>query len=266
MLETLRTTRAVLRSLRLYYGDRQRRDAMAALYARFVRPGDLVFDIGAHVGDRIAAFRSLGARVVAVEPQPALVRVLRFLYGRDRDVTVVRAAVGATAGEADILLNIDNPTVSTLSPDFVRAADGSAGWEGQHWTGRGRVPVTTLDALIVAHGLPAFIKIDVEGYEAEALAGLSCRVPALSFEFTTIQRDVAMACLTRCAALGMTGFDAALGESQTMVHGVWRDEATTENWIASLPHATNSGDIYAVAPAVPRDGIGMAGAQNSRLP
>ena len=47
---------------------------MDALYARFVKAGDLVFDIGSHVGDRIAAFRRLGARVVACEPNPSLVR------------------------------------------------------------------------------------------------------------------------------------------------------------------------------------------------
>ena len=50
------------------------RAAMDRLYGQFVRPGDLVFDIGAHVGDRVASFRRLGARVVAVEPQPALAR------------------------------------------------------------------------------------------------------------------------------------------------------------------------------------------------
>ena len=71
MAEALRTARGVLRSLRIYYGDRRRRAAMERLYARFVQPGDLVFDVGAHVGDRVAAFRRLGARVVAVEPQPA---------------------------------------------------------------------------------------------------------------------------------------------------------------------------------------------------
>ena len=43
---------------------------MDALYARFLRAGDLAFDIGAHVGDRISSFRRLGARVVALEPQP----------------------------------------------------------------------------------------------------------------------------------------------------------------------------------------------------
>ena len=56
---------------------------MERLYAEFVKPGDLVFDIGAHVGDRVRAFRRLGARVIAIEPQPALARTLRLLYGRD---------------------------------------------------------------------------------------------------------------------------------------------------------------------------------------
>ena len=67
---------------------RRRRAAMDRLYAAFVRPGDLVFDIGAHVGDRVAAFRRRGARVVAVEPQPALVAALRLIYGRDPAVAV----------------------------------------------------------------------------------------------------------------------------------------------------------------------------------
>ena len=247
MLDSLRTLRGITRSLRLYYGDRRRRADMAAFYAQFVRPGDLVFDIGAHVGDRIAAFRSFGARVVAVEPQPALMRVLRLLYGRDRDVTLVAAAVGRAEGSTELMLNRDNPTVSTLSADFIRAAEGSTDWEGQRWNGRVAVAVTTLDALIAAHGVPAFIKIDVEGYEAEALAGLSRAIPALSFEFTIIQRAIATACLERCLALGLTRFDAALGESQKLIHGEWIDANAISAWLASLPHAANSGDIYAVA-------------------
>jgi FkbM family methyltransferase len=243
MLETLRTARGVMRSLGVYYGNRGRAAAMDRLYGRFVQPGDLVFDVGAHVGDRTAAFRRLKARVVAVEPQPALVFTLKWLYGRDRDVAIEARAVGRTAGTVAMRINVDNPTVSTASPEFVRAAAGADGWEGQVWGKSIQVPMTTLDALIATHGRPAFIKIDVEGFEEEVLAGLTQPVAALSFEFTTIQRRVAQSCLARCVALGFSRFNAAIGESQEL--GEWRSAADIARWLDALPHAANSGDIYA---------------------
>ena len=243
MLERFRTARGVLRSLRVYYGHRERRAAMDRLYGQFIRDGDLVFDVGSHVGDRIGAFRRLGARVIAVEPQPALVTTLRLIYGRDRNVMVEAKAVGRATGEIELKVNVDNPTVSTASDAFVGAAHGAAGWEGQVWGKAIRVPMTTLDALIAAHGCPAFIKIDVEGFEGEALAGLTQRVKALSFEFTTIQRDVARACIERCGTLGYETFNAALGESQEL--GAWRRADEIIRWLDELPHAANSGDIYA---------------------
>ena len=246
MLERLRVARGVARSLLIYYGTRGHRAAMARMYAPFVHPGDLVFDAGAHVGDRVAAFRRLKARVVAIEPQPALVTTLKLLYGRDRDVAIEPVALGAAPGTVELRLNIDNPTVSTASDDFVAAARGAPGWNDQAWTGRATVAMTTLDALIARHGTPSFIKIDVEGFEAEALAGLTRPVAALSFEFTTIQRPVALAALERCVALGFTGFDAALGESQTLVHGAWRSADAIRRWLIGLPDDANSGDIYAV--------------------
>jgi FkbM family methyltransferase len=240
-----RTARGVVRSLRTYYGDRKRRDAMDRLYRRFIKSGDLVFDVGAHVGDRVAAFRRLGARVVAVEPQPALRATLELLHGRDRDVTIEPVALGRADGTIELKLNLDNPTVSTVSPDFIRAAAGAPGWEGQTWTTTMTVPLTTLDALIARHGVPGFIKIDVEGFEAEVLAGLSRPVATLSFEFTTIQRGVAAAAIDRCVALGYASFNAALGESQTLAHEGWVSAAQIAQWLARLPHAANSGDVYA---------------------
>jgi hypothetical protein len=107
------------------------------------------------------------------------------------------------------------------------------------------VPLTTLDELIARHGRPAFIKIDVEGFEAQALTGLTQPVPALSFEFTTIQRDVAVSCLHRCDALGLARFNAALGESQSLTRRDWLSSADMANWLAALPQDANSGDIYA---------------------
>jgi FkbM family methyltransferase len=247
-LEGLRTVRGVARSLRTYYGDSTRRAAMDRLYGQFVRPDDLVFDVGAHVGDRVGAFRRLGARVVAVEPQPALIRTLKLIHGRDRAVAIEPVAVGSGTGTLALEINVDNPTVSTASQAFLKAADGAAGWEGQAWTRTVRVPVTTLDLLVARHGMPAFIKIDVEGFEAEALAGLTRPSPALSFEFTTIQRDVAAACIERCAALGFTRYNAMLGESHVLVHPDWVDAQEIATWLHALPHRANSGDIYTLLP------------------
>lgn len=245
VLDRARTARGVIRSLRIYRGDRARRNALDRHYRRFVAPGDLVFNVGSHVGDRVAAFRRLGARVVAVEPQPALARTLRLFYGRDPAVTVVEAAVGRHAGTIALRLNLDNPTVSTASAAFIAAAQDAPDWQGQRWSRTVEVPMTTLDALIRRHGVPRFIKIDVEGYEAEALAGLIGPVAALSFEFTTIQRDVACAAIARCAAIGYAGFEASLGESLAFVHGAKLTATEIAAWLMALPARANSGDIYA---------------------
>lgn len=233
--------RAIGRSLRIYHSPG--RDAVLdAFYRRFLGPDDIAFDVGAHVGDRAGSFCRLGARVLAVEPQPRLARLLRLILP---DIHVVQALVGATKGHAQLALNSANPTVATASPDFIAAAAGAPGWEGQTWDSSLTLPVTTLDTLAAAHGFPAFVKIDVEGYEAMALAGLTTAPRALSFEFTTIQRDVALACLTRLTMLGYRAFNACLGESMVFAHAAPLDADAMAAWITALPMEANSGDVYA---------------------
>lgn len=245
VLDPLRTLAGLLRSWRVYRAGAARRVRLDRFYARFLGPEDLAFDIGAHVGDRTACFRRLGARVVAFEPQAAPRRFLRLLHGRDRLVTIEGRAVASQAGTIRFHLNAANPTVATASSGFIEAARGQPGWEDQRWTRAVEVEATTLDREIERHGEPRFVKIDVEGFEAEVLAGLSRPVPSLSFEFTTIERGVAQAALDRLEALGYGAFNASLGESLAFALPRPVDRSGIGAWIDGLPQDANSGDVYA---------------------
>ena len=239
--------RGIARSLAVYRLDRRHRQSLRRFAEGFVRPGDLVFDIGAHVGDRTAAFAGIGASVVAVEAQPRLAKLLRWQFRRSRRVTVVGAAVGRRVGTLTLRLNTRNPTVASASDGFVAAAGaGASGWEGQVWDETITVDCTTLDALIARFGRPAFVKIDVEGFEAEVLAGLSPEnaPEALSFEFVTMDRGPALQALQEAVRLGYAGFDVSLGESHRWVFGERQSAEAIAAYLRDLPEAANSGDVY----------------------
>src|SRR5260370_40080525 len=106
------------RSAVIYRANPWKRRRARAFYAGLIRPGHLAFDVGAHLGDRTAGFLALGARVVAVEPQPLLAEILDRLHGGAREFVPVRAALGPAPHEAALLVADSNPPIATLAPEW----------------------------------------------------------------------------------------------------------------------------------------------------
>src|SRR6185369_10773260 len=180
-----RADRAIglVRSLLVYHAIPRRQRRMQRLYRQFASPGDVVFDIGAHVGNRARALAAIGCRVIALEPQPDFARMLRLLFRRNTRIEVVEAAVTGADGDAVLSVSERTPTVSTTAAAWQEARAREPGFGAVEWNRRLRVRTVTADALIAQYGRPAFIKIDVEGGEPAVFDGLTTPVPALSFEY-----------------------------------------------------------------------------------
>lgn len=235
----------VARSAVTYYGVPFRARRLEHFYSQFVQEGALCFDIGAHLGNRIRCWRALGARVVAVEPQADFFRILQQLYGRDPCVTLLQRAVGCESGEATLFISERHPTVTTLSREWIERIKTDPTFKDVNWSKTARTNVTTLQELIETHGLPEFIKIDVEGYEAEVLSGLSTAISSLSFECLPVVRQIALACVDRLSQLGDYRYNWSTGESHRLRGGDWLDPQAVRDLVSSLPERSPSGDIYA---------------------
>ena len=244
---TATTDRALglLRSLAVYHAIPFRQRRLRNLYARFVSPGELTFDLGAHAGNRTRALAALGCHVVALEPQPDFAQLLRILFGRSAAIEVVEAAVSNYVGTAAISVSDRTPTMTTLTGEWLDARTQDPSFLGVRWNRRIDVNVTTLDALIVRYGHPSFIKIDVEGGEPEVLAGLSHPVRTLSFEYLPDALDYTQRCLARLTELGSYRFNWSPGESYELVAGEWLTEEALTEALESPAAQLRSGDVYA---------------------
>jgi FkbM family methyltransferase len=229
----------VLRFDRLEVLRRQRR--ARRLYSRFVSSGSLCFDVGANIGDRTRVLLALGARVVAIEPQPSCVSRLQRI--RSDRIMLVPAALGASIGSAQLRL-AEASTISSMSPEWIERVRNSGRFADEQWGATITVPVTTLDVLIAEHGRPDFCKIDVEGYERDVIAGLSQPLPLLSFEFVAEYAEATIAVVERLRTLGMREFNYSPGESLQLVWAAWRSSADLLDHLARVS-SLSFGDVYA---------------------
>jgi FkbM family methyltransferase len=216
----------ILRWVQDHVVDRSRLDESAErrrFYGRLISPDDLCFDVGSNIGDVSSVLLALGARVVAVDPQPAAMRELKARLGRHRNLTCVEAGLSDKPGELDLYLH-DQVGTTSMVPD----------WGAGKTTGKITVPVTTLDGLIKRFGCPKYCKIDVEGFELNVLEGLNERIGLLSLEFHADERNMTMTrlCLDRLEKQGRLQVNVIPFSSYAFAWPKWvtRDEFETKFW------------------------------------
>lgn len=241
----------IMRSVIMYYGNPLYLLRMRRFYQRWIRPGVLAFDIGAHIGNRSAVWSRMGAEVVAIEPQPQLQWVLRgirrstaVLPGHG-EMKIVDKAVGSCAGHITMAVSSRHPTVSSVDSGWIRQAAATAGFRRVHWDTPVQVESTTLQDLITQYGNPGFVKVDVEGAEQDVLCTLRQPLRALSFEFLPGMKHRALGCIDLLEKLGEYHYAFSAAEQLRFVHRKWLDAAEMQRYILAREDHRASGDIYA---------------------
>lgn len=193
-------------------------------YRQILGDDDLVFDIGANVGERTSALLEAGCRVVAVEPQAECCKILKKLERGNPRLTVLQKACGPTEGEAELKTGGRTDVLASLSLEYITRVQDSGRFSDHRWTERISVTVCSLDDLIRKFGLPRYIKIDVEGYEPEVLSGLHACPRLLSFEYIPELSDRMRVCLDECMRLGFDEFNLSAGDSMRFSRQDWVSE------------------------------------------
>lgn len=212
-------------------------------YRQFVTSGDVVFDVGANLGNRAKIFHKLGANVIAIEPQTTCADYLQSVFDNKTNFQLVRVALGSSPGEAEMSI-CSTHQMSSLADNWLQAVKQSGRFGKERWVAMERVAIDTLDNLIAQFGRPSFVKVDVEGFEEQVLAGLSAPVSAISLEFTPEFMEGTLRCIDYLCAMGNPTFQLSMGESMELAGSEWVGAEKIKQMLSRVP-SKSFGDLYA---------------------
>ena len=116
---------------------------------------------------------------------------------------------------------------------------------GYSWREALTVSVETLDGMILKHGKPHFIKIDVEGFELEVLRGLSQPIDCISIEFTPELVHNSIKCIDYLETLGPVEFNYGKCNDADFYFPYWVKRPQIDDYLCSVKdYRIEFGDIY----------------------
>ncbi len=177
-----------------------------------VKGGEVVVDVGAHIGRYSLVAARLASRVVAIEPEPSNFEMLEAnikLNGFTR-VTALRLALGNTAGRGLLYLPGKGDTgTASLDPAWQQGAEAKARRNAVS------VECETLDRVASSLGLGSvdWLKVDVEGLEVAVLEGARETLSKTGHLILEVAKDHEDACmrLTETAGLRLSDVEKARG-------------------------------------------------------
>ena len=231
--------RKICRKLGRWNSDDENR---LQFYSSLIPSDSIIFDVGANLGNRTKIFSRLGAKVIAIEPQTYCFDILSCFFKRNDKVTLIKTALGSEEGESEIFIS-NAHTISSMSPEWIQAVEESGRFSEYKWEWKEDVKVTTLDRLIDFFGEPAFIKIDVEGFEDKVIAGLSRPVKLLSLEFTPEHLEPVFNSIDHLSSLSNVEVNYSLEESMVFALDKWDRPNIIKERLRALDKDL-FGDIY----------------------
>jgi FkbM family methyltransferase len=197
----------------------------------------LVYDLGAHAGDDTAFYIERGFQVISLEAHPRLARTLEARFRSSlQDVRVVNKAISPEGAPAHLFVSNKGEAGETHSiyPHRVK------GCEKVGYT----VPGTTIGRLFAAHGVPHYMKVDLEGADVLAIRQLhewrgaeNVRhdhrpVPAyLSVELDFDHPEEALEIFSHLAYMGYEGFELVQQFDPAALKAPWDKPVVRETFL-----------------------------------
>ena len=204
-----------------------------------IKHGNLVFDVGANIGNKSKEYIAHGARVVTFEPQEKCADICAQIHG----IILERIALDEKKGE-NTIYEASAHTLSSMSDNFIETV--KKGRFMKYLWGKGmKVKTDTLDNMIEKYGMLSYIKIDVEGYELNVLKGLTKPPKYISIEFTPELLSKSLECIDYLEKLGMKEYNYGYMEEKNFKFEWMNKEKIIEYLSSVKDYKIEFGDIYA---------------------